>query len=198
MEILMSKYKYKHTFDEIVDADSGETTGRYRCLQCGVETNEMSEKSFQNVPVNNAVCLKSSKVISSTEIENDSVNCLYYDTIIRSIKYKCPLLLQERVKKDTIAVEDEQTWYNLCVVSPDGSVKEVGYEKMYDKNYDNEKIGPYCIDHVPNPMAVCYYASQHNMDICSKSLAAITRRWFNEGIEIESGVVEHSLNHNEE
>lgn len=103
------------------------------------------------------------------------------------------LLYEGIPSKLTLCAEDYSKWYSLFCVYPSGAISEVSFNEI-EADYLGEDSA-YC-DHVPNPMAVCCYAAKHNMDICSKSLAAITRRWYNEYYNYEY-YLEHSDNSNE-
>ena len=103
------------------------------------------------------------------------------------------LLYEHTPSKLTLCVEDYSKWYSLFCVYPSGAICEVSFTEL--ENMYEGTDSAYC-DHVPNPMAVCCYAAKNNMDICSKSLAAITRRWYNEYYNYSS-YVEHSDNYNE-
>ncbi len=71
----------------------------------------------------------------------------------------------------TITVEAYCKWYDLYLVSPDGTVKAVGFDEL-----DTGKGTPYS-DHVPNPAAVTLFADKKGYGVDPLALEIIVGRW---------------------
>ena len=113
--------------------------------------------------------------------------------------YKTPnghvLLFSGTPSRLTLCVEDSSKWSALYCVYPSKAVERIEFDSLgVDSMVDSQ---PSCFEKVPNPMDVCSYAAKHKMDICSKSLAAITRRWYNRYHCYQGYYLEHDDNCNE-
>lgn len=91
--------------------------------------------------------------------------------------------LYDSHKLRPIIIAEKGKWYNLKIAFSNGTFKDLDFDQLEECLINESKtltISTAFCDHVPNPMAVCLYAAVHNYQIDSKSLAEITRRWYNE------------------
>ena len=101
---------------------------------------------------------------------------------------------KEELNKPIISMENYCKWYAAYIIYPSGAIIKLDFEEL-EEGFEIQLESAY-YDHTPNPIAICSYASAHKFDICSYSLAAITRRWFNEYWTTKYEI-KHSYNRNE-
>ena len=78
-------------------------------------------------------------------------------------------------KAPVVTVENYLKWYTLYLVMPDREIRSLEYTALIlPENFKDQIL---FLDHVPNPRAVAYTASQRNFFVDPVSFEAIVGRW---------------------
>jgi len=87
-----------------------------------------------------------------------------------------PLVFQgEPWKNPILTVENYLKWYTLYLVMPDGEIRSLVYTGLILPEKFKDQV--LFVDHVPNPRAVAYTASQRHFYVDPVSFEAIIGRW---------------------
>ena len=81
-----------------------------------------------------------------------------------------------------LTIENYPKWYGFCLVRPDGTVDEVGFDVL-QAEADRRGVSPY-VDHVPNATLVPAVAEAMGWHLDPCSYEMMVGRWVSEALSL--------------